>query len=164
MRMFDGCQRKTVCRTTHKNSVVLYWYKKCVVTQRPFRAHFQTDGRLHSKQFIKFITSLITMVQCWRGIVAGLQLCVLRRTLTLQRSPSKSTRKAAAQLEISWRSVQRILKAIWICIHKIWQCCRNLQFKTNSKEWHLLNGLRIMRYRAAMLVFWWRTLPRGCCG
>jgi hypothetical protein len=30
-----------------------------------------------------FITSLIMMVQYWRGNVAGLQLCVSRTTLTL---------------------------------------------------------------------------------
>jgi hypothetical protein len=34
---------------------------------------------------------------------------------------------------------------IWICIHTKWQCCLNLQFKANTKEWRLLNGLRIMR-------------------
>jgi hypothetical protein len=38
---------------------------------------------LHSKQFINFIASLIIMVQCWRGNVAGLHLCVFQGTLTL---------------------------------------------------------------------------------
>jgi hypothetical protein len=37
-------------------------------------------------------------------------------------------------------------------------CCLNLQFKTNIKEWHLLNGLRIMRYHSAMVSFLMRHI------
>jgi hypothetical protein len=55
------------------------------------------------------------MVQCWRGNTAGLHLTALQRTFTvrvvLQRCPSKSTTKAATQLEISRQLVQRILKS-----------------------------------------------------
>jgi hypothetical protein len=30
---------------------------------------FKRDGRLHSKQFINFIISLIIIVQCWRDFI-----------------------------------------------------------------------------------------------
>jgi hypothetical protein len=67
--------------------------RSAVVTQRRFHAHFQCNGRCHSKQFINFKTSLMMMVQYWRGKVTGLHLCILWRTLThsevLQRSTSK---------------------------------------------------------------------------
>jgi hypothetical protein len=54
-----------------------------VVTRGGFIPIFKHDGCLHSKQFINFITSLIMMVQCWRGNVTGLHLCILGRTLML---------------------------------------------------------------------------------
>jgi hypothetical protein len=50
---------------------------------------FKLDGHLHSKQFMNFIISLIMMVQCWRGNVAVVHLCVLRRTSTLQSGAAK---------------------------------------------------------------------------
>jgi hypothetical protein len=72
---------------------------------------FKCDGHLH----LKFITSLIMMVQCWRGNVTGLRLYSPENTDTvkvvLQRSPSKLTRKAAAQLGTPRHSVQQILKS-----------------------------------------------------
>jgi hypothetical protein len=39
--------------------------RSVVVTQRWFMPIFKREGRLPSKQFINFITSLIIMVQCW---------------------------------------------------------------------------------------------------
>jgi hypothetical protein len=47
---------------------------------------------------------------------------------------------------------------IWICIHTKLQCWLNLQLKTNIKEWHLLNGFRIMKYHTTMCGFlMWHT-------
>jgi hypothetical protein len=57
--------------------------RSVVVTQRRFCAHFQTQWRLHSEQFLNFITSLIMMVQCKRGNIASHHFCVHQRTLTL---------------------------------------------------------------------------------
>jgi hypothetical protein len=48
---------------------------------------------------------------------------------------------------------QHSLCAAWL--HPAWttECCPNLLFKTNIKEWYLLNGLIIMRYRSTMFDF-----------
>jgi hypothetical protein len=75
-----------------------------VATERWFCAQFQMQ--FHSKQFINFTTSLIMMAECWErkchqpSTVHSLENTVAVRVM-LQRSPSKSTRKAAAQLTIS---------------------------------------------------------------
>jgi hypothetical protein len=85
MRQFtqDGWQRKIVCRTAHENSVVLYWNEVLWLHRGGFMSIFKCDGQLHSKEFINLITSLIMIVQCWRGNITGLYLSILWRTLTL---------------------------------------------------------------------------------
>jgi hypothetical protein len=62
--------------------------------------------------------------------------------VALQRSPSKSTWKAATQLGISRRLVQQILKNdLNLYAYKM-TVSPKLKVK-KIKEWHLLNGLRI---------------------
>jgi hypothetical protein len=56
--------------------------------------------------------------------------------VAVQRSSSKSTRKAAAQLGISRRSVQQILKSDLSFYPYNITVLPNFQFKTNIKGWH----------------------------
>jgi hypothetical protein len=131
---------------------------------------FKCDRGLHSKQFVNFKTSLM-MVQCWRGNVAGLRLCISRRTfmlwrVALQRIPSNSIRKAAAQLAISRRSVQRILKSdLNLYRYKMTVLpkltIRNKHQRMASSEWAQNNDVSLSDVQ---LVFWWGTLPLGWCG
>jgi hypothetical protein len=111
-----GCQRKTDYRTTHKNSVVLYWNKSVVVTQRRFRAHFQTRWAPSFKTIHKLHNhfnndgSVLERKHHWSSSVRSLEN-IDAVGVALQRSPSESTRKAAEQLGISRWSVQWTLKS-----------------------------------------------------
>jgi hypothetical protein len=141
--------------------------RSVVDTQRWFRAHLKRVGCLHSKKFINFITSLIVMFQCWRGNIANLHLCVPRRTLTLSEWRCKECpvyQQGRRQHNYGYPDdrCNGYCKVIWICSHTKWQCCLNLQFKTNIKEWHLLSGLPIMsgialRSWTARAHFLWRV-------
>jgi hypothetical protein len=128
---------KTVLFFTETRSVA--------VTKRRLRAHFQTRWVPSFKTIHNFITSLIMMVQCWRGNVASLHLCILQRTLTLslwrcKEAPVNEQGRLQHNYVYPDDQCKKYWKVIWICIPIKWQCCLNLQFKTNIKEWHLLNG------------------------
>jgi hypothetical protein len=111
---------------------------------------FKRDGRLHSNQIMNFITTLKMMV---REETSPAFICEFSGDtdavrMALQRSPSKSTRKTAAQLRISRLSVQQILKSDLNLYQYKMTVLRKLTFQKRNrpiKEWHLLNGLRIMR-------------------
>jgi hypothetical protein len=98
MRQFtrDGWQRKTVCRTTYKNSVVLYLNK---VTQMRFRAHFQTRWAPSFKVINKFCKhfkndgSLLAR-KCQRPSFVRCPEYIDPVRVALPISPSKSTKKA----------------------------------------------------------------------
>jgi hypothetical protein len=86
-----------------------------VVTHRRFRAHFQTLWAPSFKTIHKLYNqfnndrSLLERKHRWPSSVHSLvDIDAIR--VALQRSPGKSTRKAAAQLRTPRRLVQRILK------------------------------------------------------
>jgi hypothetical protein len=87
--------------------------RNVVVTQRQFHAHFQTQWMPSFKTIHKPYNqfndddSVLERKRCWPSFVHFLENIDAVR-VALQRSPSKSTRKAAAQLGISRRSGQRI--------------------------------------------------------
>jgi hypothetical protein len=87
-----------------------------LVTQRRFRAHFQTRWAPPFKTVHKLHNqfnndgSVLERKRRRPSSVRSLENIDAIR-VTLQRSPSKSTRKAAAQLRISRRSVQQILRS-----------------------------------------------------
>jgi hypothetical protein len=112
-------KRKTVCRTMHKNSVLLYWNKKCCGHTEAVSCHFQTRWAPSFKTIHKVYNqctndgSVLEKKCCQPSSMRSPENTDAVR-VALQRSPSKSTRKAAAQLGISRQSVQRILKSDWI--------------------------------------------------
>jgi hypothetical protein len=126
---------KTLLFSTETRSVV--------VTQRLFRAHF----RIWWSPSFKTINKLYNQFNNDGSVLERkhhwpLSACSLENTdavrVALQRSPSISTRKAAAQLGISRRSVQRILKSdLNLYPYKI----------------TVLPKLRIMRYHSTMFGF-----------
>jgi hypothetical protein len=122
----------------HIKTVLFFTETRSVVVTRAVSV-FTHDGQLHSKKFVNFVTTLIMMVQY---------------LVALQISSSKSTRKEGCSTVTypdNW--CNEYWKVIWICIHTKLQCCLTLQFKTNIKEWYLLNWLRIMRYHSTVFGF-----------
>jgi hypothetical protein len=98
------------------------------------------------------------MVQCWRGNVTDLHLCILRRILTLlqwhcKEVPVNQQGRLLHDLGHQHDRCNEYWKVIWIYIHTKWQCCLTLEFKTNIKDWHFPNGLRIMRYHSKNVWF-----------
>jgi hypothetical protein len=108
--------------------------RSAVVIQRQFHAHFQKQW-VPSKQFINFITSLIMMVQCWNGNVAGVHLRVLQRTLMLSEDSSPCSGLSFFMLgssiasEIKILLVDRILGSFHAppCKYWIWKIYINVR-------------------------------------
>jgi hypothetical protein len=92
---------KTVLFFTETRSVV--------VTQRQFRAHFQSRCAPSFKIIHKLFNQFNNERRRPSSVRSPENIDAVR--VALQRGPSKSTRKAAAQLGISRLSVQRILKS-----------------------------------------------------
>jgi hypothetical protein len=118
MRQFtqDGWQRKTVCRTTHKTVLFFTVTRSVVVTERQVCVHFQTRWAPSYKTIHKLCNqfnddgSLLERKRRRPSSVHSPENIDAVR-VALQRSPSKSTKKAAGQLGIFRRSVQWALKS-----------------------------------------------------
>jgi hypothetical protein len=68
--------------------------RSVVGKQRRFYAHFQTQWAPSFKTIHKLYNQFNNDFECWRGNIAGLQLCVIQRTLMLSELRCKKASKS----------------------------------------------------------------------